>query len=131
MTPKDHAKIIGISFLILGFVMFIITVGCVIMFFLFGGFESLKTDYIGLIPIEFIMGIYTLVISIVMIVLFIIFVIPSIIAGWNLFKGNGKGKILTVIAVIFYILQFPYGTAIGVYALWFIFGGEGKKYFRN
>jgi len=127
MTARDHAKILGIIFLIFGGLA-VLGIAFGLIFLLgMGGIAIFNTGANGdSIPIAVVFAIFA-----VMLVATLFFVIPQLIAGWSLLKGNGKAKGWLMIAAIINILNFPIGTAIGVYALWFAFGDEGKYYFRN
>ena len=59
--------------------------------------------------------------------LFGILSLPSLLAGWGLLKGRSWARILTIILAIFSLPGFPFGTAIGVYALWVMFNDETKR----
>lgn len=127
MTAKDHAKILGIIFLIFGG---LAVIGIFFMLIFLLGMGGVAIFNVGAnsdsIPIAIVFGIFA-----VMLVITFVFVIPQLVAGWSLLKGSGRGKVWLMIAAIINILNFPIGTAIGVYALWFVFGDEGKRYFRN
>lgn len=127
MTARDHAKILGIIFLIFG-VLGVLGIGFMLIFLL--GMGGVAMFNVGAnsdsIPIAIMFGIFA-----VFLLFTLLFIIPQLIAGWSLFKGNGKAKGWMMIAAIINILNFPIGTAIGVYALWFAFGDEGKYYFKN
>lgn len=127
MMARDHAKILGIIFLIFGSLAIIGVVFGLIFLLGMGGVAifnvGANSDSISIAVVFLIFGAFML--------FTLAFIIPQMIAGWNLFKGTGKGKIWLMIAAIINILNFPIGTAIGVYALWFAFGEEGKGYFRS
>jgi hypothetical protein len=127
MTATDHTKILGIIFLIFG-VLGVLGIGFLLIFLLgMGGVAIFNTGANGdSIPIAVMFLIFA-----GFLVFTLLFIIPQLIAGWNLLKGNGRAKGWLMIAAIINILNFPLGTAIGAYALWFAFGDEGKRYFKN
>jgi hypothetical protein len=55
--------------------------------------------------------------------------IPSIIAGWGLSKRRSWARILAIILGILSLPSFPFGTALGVYALVILFNDEAKLLF--
>lgn len=125
MTANNHAKILGVIFLIMGGLIVLGVIGVLIFLLAMGGLASVNANGSDAVPI------------VVMFLLFggitlftLIFAIPQLIAGWILLKGNGKGQIWLLVSAIINVLNFPIGTAIGVYAFWFMFGDEGKRYFR-
>lgn len=126
MTANDHAKILGIIFLIFGGLGVLAVIGVLIFLVGMGGvavFNTNGSDSIPIVVMFLIFGGVTLVA--------LIFIIPQLIAGWSLLKGNGRSKIWVILSAVINVLNFPIGTAIGVYAFWFTFGEEGKRYFRN
>jgi hypothetical protein len=126
MTATDHAKILGIIFLIFGGLGVLAVIGILIFLVGMGGvavFNTSNGDSIPIVVMFLIFGGFTL--------FTLIFIIPQLIAGWSLLKGTGKSKIWIIISAVINVLNFPIGTAIGVYAFWFTFGEEGKRYFRN
>jgi len=44
------------------------------------------------------------------------------IAGIALLKGSPTGRVFTIIFSVLGLLNFPFGTAIGVYSLWALLG---------
>lgn len=128
MTAKDHAKILGIIFLIFGGLGVLVIIGMLIFLIGMGGIAVFNTKSAESISISIAV---TFLIFGACIVFAGLFIIPQIIAGLNLLKGNGKSKILVIISGIINVLNFPIGTAIGIYAFGFTFSEEGKRYFRN
>lgn len=126
MTANDHAKILGIIFLIFGGLGILGIVFGLIFLLGMGGlavFNSSGSDSIPIVVVFLIFGAFLM--------FALLFVIPQIIAGMSLLKGSGRSKIWIILSAVINVLNFPIGTAIGVYAFWFTFGEEGKRYFRN
>ena len=44
--------------------------------------------------------------------------LPGIIAGIGLFKRKEWGRILTLIISVIHLVNFPLGTAVGIYCIW-------------
>lgn len=55
--------------------------------------------------------------------------IPGMIAGWGLLKRKSWGRVLGIIVGIFSLMNFPLGTAIGVYTLYVLLQEEAPAYF--
>ena len=126
MTAKDHNRLIGLFFLIWGGLQ-IIGLGIGILFMLgVGGavLSGARTNEAA--PIAAVFGISTVIMVFAM-----IFAIPAIIAGLKMRKENPGAKTWIVIAAILALLNFPLGTALGVYALWFLFGDQGKSFYSG
>lgn len=50
--------------------------------------------------------------------------IPGIVGGWALLAEKSWARILMIVLGIFDLLNFPLGTALGVYTLWVMFQEE-------
>lgn len=55
--------------------------------------------------------------------------VPSIIAGWGLGQRKSWARILTLILAVLGLLNFPIGTAIGIYAIIILMNDETKRLF--
>jgi hypothetical protein len=53
--------------------------------------------------------------------------LPGIIAGWGLLKGKSWSRILAIVIGALNILNFPIGTAIGVYTIWALTQPESQR----
>ncbi|RIH65846.1 hypothetical protein D1164_06135 [Mariniphaga sediminis] len=63
---------------------------------------------------------------------FIIFLsLPGIIAGIGLFRRKEWARILTLILSVIHLLNFPLGTAVGVYSLWALVQPEVMEQFKK
>jgi hypothetical protein len=52
--------------------------------------------------------------------------IPSLIAGYGLWKKKKWAKTASIIAGVLAAMSFPVGTAVCVYTFWFLFSNPGK-----
>lgn len=55
--------------------------------------------------------------------------IPSIIAGYGLLKRRGWARTFGIVLGALNLLDFPFGTALGIYALWVLVQEESKQFF--
>lgn len=55
--------------------------------------------------------------------------IPGMIAGYGLLKRKNWGRVLGIIVGIFSLMNFPLGTAIGIYTLYVLLQEEAPAYF--
>src|SRR5689334_19350007 len=55
--------------------------------------------------------------------------LPGMAAGYGLLKGRSWGRVLAIVVAILSLLNFPIGTAIGVYALWVLLQSAATSYF--
>ena len=121
MTPQDHNKTLGITHLA------------------YGGFHMLLMLFVSLMFL-FILAVPKRggggmeVFTIMMLLVFafgLLFTLPSLIAGYALLKHKSWARTAAIIAGILATPSFPYGTALGVYTLWFMFGEEGKALYAD
>ena len=124
MTAKDHNKLLGILFLIWGGLQIIgVAVGVLVMLGM-GGAIMTSVKPKEAVAIGAVFGL-----TIVILLVAMLFAIPSIVAGLKMRKGNQSARTWAIIAAILAVLNFPLGTALGVYALWFLFGEQGKSFY--
>jgi hypothetical protein len=55
--------------------------------------------------------------------------LPGLLAGYGLLKRTNWGRVLGIIVAIFGLINFPIGTAIGVYALFVLLQNAATDYF--
>ena len=71
------------------------------------------------------------IIANIIMVVFVILSIPGILAGIGLFKRKEWARILTLIISVINLLNFPIGTAVGVYSIWALSQSETVEFFKN
>ncbi|MEN8116232.1 MAG: hypothetical protein ABFS16_04605 [Bacteroidota bacterium] len=71
------------------------------------------------------------IIANVMMVVVTVISIPGIIAGIGLFKRKEWARILTLILSVLDLVNFPLGTAVGVYSIWALVQTETVELFKN
>ncbi len=125
MTAKEHNKILSILLLAMGGLK---AIGGIIVAFMYSG--------IGVFALtaakkqeDQIMGSVFIFIGIVVGFFIILFSIVDLIAGWQLLKEKANGRIWGIVASILSLTSIPFGTALGVYGLWFLFGEVGKNFY--
>ena len=64
-------------------------------------------------------------------VLGIIFVVPTGVASLKMWRGKQSARIWGIIAAIAVVTVLPLGTALAIYAFWFLFSSEGKRFYSN
>ena len=57
--------------------------------------------------------------------------IPGVIAGFGLLKFRSWAQILTIVLSVLGLLNFPFGTALGIYGLWVLLNKETKPLFHT
>ena len=63
--------------------------------------------------------------------LFVILALPSIIGGIGLLKQRNWGRILILIVAALSLLNFPFGTAYGIYAFWVLMNDQTRPLFAT
>jgi hypothetical protein len=127
MTARDHSKLLGIFFLIIGGLG---TLGGLLIgvgYGLFGLFLGLASGK----PEGLVVGGVFVVIAIVIGLLILALSGLHLMSGWKLYKGDQSAKGWATISSILVLLSFPLGTALGIYGLWFLFGDQGKAFFSG
>jgi hypothetical protein len=56
---------------------------------------------------------------------------PSIIAGIGLLKFRSWARILGIVISVLHLLNFPLGTALGIYGLWVLLSQESVPFFSG
>ncbi len=57
--------------------------------------------------------------------------LPGLLAGFGVLKRKTWGRVLALIVGILNLLNFPIGTAIGIYTIWVLMQDEATDYFAN
>jgi hypothetical protein len=57
--------------------------------------------------------------------------LPGVIAGIGLLKYRQWARILTIVLSALNLMNFPFGTVIGVYGLWVMLSDEGSRLFAR
>jgi hypothetical protein len=123
MTPQDHNKVIGIMHLIWGGFNALIMIILVPFFLIFMGIVGSDPSAPPEMKAVFgLMGAFVLVLA-------VLFGIPPLLAGYAMLKRKSWAKVAGIISSCLCALSFPFGTALCVYTLWFLFG-EGAHYHR-
>ena len=55
--------------------------------------------------------------------------LPGLIAGWGLLSYRPWARILAIVLAILHLFNIPFGTALGVYALWVLLNRNTEKLF--
>jgi len=120
---EKHLHVLGILFIVYG-VMGLI--GAATVFIIFFGTAAFGGYYLGFGHWPFIANAFSLFIT----VLIAFLSIPSIVAGWGILRHQAWGRILGLILGILMLFEFPFGTALGVYALWAFLSKDAIKLFN-
>lgn len=122
-----HVKLAGILHIVLGGMGML--AGIVILA-VFGsiagivGFSDRSSDSAVAIPILGLIGTFVFF-------LLLVLSLPSVIAGFGLLAFRPWARILTIVLSVLHLLNFPFGTALGVYSLWALMAPETAALFQD
>lgn len=122
MTAHDHNKLISIFFHIQGALQVLAGVVIVLIYAGMGTFflaVSSKGE-------EMLVGGVFVVVALVVGAVILLLAAVDFYAAVKIAKVQKIGRTLGIVLGILSLFSFPLGTALGVYALWFFFGDEGK-----
>ena len=126
MTPADHSKAIGILHLVYGGFSILMMFGMCALFLGVFGFMATGQPG-GEAPPMFIVTI----VMVFMFLFYIVLAVPSLLAGYGLLKQRKWAKVMAIVAAVVAAMSVPFGTALCVYTLWFLFGDKGRALYDN
>jgi hypothetical protein len=59
------------------------------------------------------------------------FALPGLFAGYGLLTLKPWARPLTIVLGVIDLIQFPFGTILGIYTLWVLLSAEGKAQFQR
>lgn len=126
MTARDHNKLLSIFFLIHGALqVFGVVVAIIFLSYIANTVATSRVEGGGNVAALIVGGIIGVVIAA------FLFVIPPLVAGYGMLKGKSWARMAGMVAGGISLIGFPLGTALGVYALWFLTNDEGKRLYLN
>jgi hypothetical protein len=57
--------------------------------------------------------------------------LPGLVAGVGLLKSQPWARVLGIVVAAFYLIHIPFGTVIGIYALWVLLSRETERLFSG
>jgi uncharacterized membrane protein len=125
MTSDDHNKYLAFAFLAHGAVQILWMIAMSLFFLFF--FSSMPRgsgrDEFPLAVFLFFMGI--------MLLIQLIFSVPSFVAGYALLKRRQWARTAGIVGAVLAGASFPIGTAVCVYAFWFLLSDSGKSLYSS
>lgn len=122
-----HVKVLGVLYVVLSAlsmltaIFLLLAIGGVAGIV---GFAADAQDAAIAIPV---MGLAGSVIAAVLLIL----ALPGLIAGWGLLTYRSWARILAVVLSALNILNFPFGTALGIYGLWVLLNSDTERLFAR
>jgi hypothetical protein len=120
-----HVKVLGVLYLVMSGIGLLFAL---LIFFALGtaasivGMSASPEDAAVAMPI---LGITGTALSVLLLVLSL----PGLITGWGLLKLRPWARIVGIVLAVISLLNFPIGTAIGVYGLWVLLTKETERLF--
>ena len=126
MTPEEHNKYVGIANLAYGTIHVLLMILMAVFFTAMMGVIVRDTATGDGPPASFFGGIMIFVV-----VINLLFAIPSFIAGYAFLKRKPWAKIAGIIAAVLSSFRVPIGTAVSIYTFWFLFSAPGRILYDN
>ncbi len=127
MTAQDHNKTLGILFLIFGSVNILLLIPVALQITkALKGIDAAAALNPHPESVHNAMGLL-MILLIALGILSIVSSIMEIVAGFGLFKQKLWAPKAAAIAAIVSMINIPIGTALGIYALLFLFGNKGRE----
>lgn len=125
---RDHVRILGILNIVMGSLTALIGI---VVFLIMGGTAGFLTATGTTYDDTHVAAPVVAVIGVGVAVFFLVLAAPSIIGGWGLLKFRPWARIVIIIVSVFHLLNFPFGTALGVYGLWVLLSEPGRQIFEG
>lgn len=120
MTNQEHNKYLGLSFLVHGGLQVLFMLLIMVFFAFFFMVEPGRPGNEPPLP-------FFLIIGGVFLLFQLAFAAPPLIAAYALLKRKPWARVAGIVAAVMAAMSFPIGTAVCVYALWFLLGEGGKE----
>jgi hypothetical protein len=122
---RTHVKVLGVVYLAVGACMLLLAL---FLFLTMGsvtgivGATAEPRDAAIAIPILGIAGM-------ALVIMFGVFSLPSLITGYGLLYFKSWARIVGIVLSAVSLINFPFGTAVGVYGLWVLLNKETERLF--
>jgi hypothetical protein len=122
-----HVKVVGVLYLALSSIGLLVALFMGLIFGTASGVVGLNADARGAaiaLPIIGLAG--------TMLVAFLVAVsLPGLVAGVGLLQMRPWARILGIVVAILNLIHIPFGTAIGIYALWVLLNKDTERLFAG
>jgi hypothetical protein len=104
---EQHVKIIAVLYIVFGALGIL---AALMLFFIIAGAGAASGDEEAMMV--------TGIVAVALAVFLVVVSLPGIIAGIGLLQRRNWARILAIVLAALNLLNFPFGTALGIYALW-------------
>lgn len=123
MTARDHNKLLSVLFMVVGGIATVVGLFIGIVY----GIVGLAIGVGSGEPEGALVGGVMVIFAIVIGFFIVLFGGLHAMTGWKLYKEKPGARTWATISSILVLLNFPFGTALGIYGLWFAQGDMGKQ----
>jgi hypothetical protein len=123
---QTHVKVLGVLMIALSAIGLLAALGLGAIFGIgaFATAASGDSDALLALPIIGITG--TLLTAFLVIIS-----LPGLIAGWGLLSYKNWARIVAIVLCALQLINFPFGTAIGIYGLWVFLNRDTERLFSS
>lgn len=132
MKTESHNRLVAILHLVHGFVAAASAVGLFLSVAVLFGFQAALEwwffpagDNTGS-HLEFWLYVLAVVVVAAYVLLALLFTVPALAGGFGLLIRKKWARKLVLVSAVVAALDFPFGTAIAVYTLWFLLGSSRR-----
>jgi hypothetical protein len=130
VAMAQHVKVLAVLHIVLSAIGILIALGLLVVFGGIASFLGLSNaggmSHDARVAVPILGAVGTL-----LFVLILALSIPGFIAGFGLLKFRPWARILTIVLSALDLINFPFGTALGVYGFWVLLSVEGAKLFEG
>lgn len=123
---STHVKVLGALFIVLSALGLLLALFMMLTFGLSAGLVGMTADPVDAEIAQPILAIVGAGLTI----FFLVTSIPGIIVGWGLLKFRPWARILGIVLSALQLINFPFGTVVGIYGLWVLFNNETERLFN-
>jgi hypothetical protein len=122
---EKQVTALGIIFVIFHFLIFLIGLAILLTFAGVGILSAMALNHFSHLPVSILMGIGGLIGGI-----FMVISLPGIIAGAGLIRFKSWARVLALIISFFQLINFPIGTALGIYSFVILLSPKSVNVFK-
>ena len=123
---QTHVKVVGVLYLVCAGIFALLAAALPLGFGLLGAFISQSEDQDAATGAA-VMGLVGTGLA----VFFGVIAVVWGITGYGVLKRQSWARIVAIILSAMSLIEFPFGTALGIYGLWVMFNKETEKLFTN